>query len=394
MLVASSYPSFVKYMGSKSKIIDFVVEGINDVRSPGEAVLDLFSGSASLSGAIGRQVGFFSNDIQAYSCVLSRAYAWSWKGKDSPTAKTLIDRASNIVTDVRECVEDSIFSYGSDITLSEFNQAEVAQRELIGREFYHGWHLFLKNYSGTWWSAEQCMWIDAIREVAEEYRSDPVYDVILASLMFSMAYCSQGTGHYAQYRDAKSISSLKDILIYRRRDIASYFLRKYEEVFSCLCDSPRELDFGVTTKDYSVCLNEFQGGTVYADPPYCFVHYSRFYHALETLVLYDYPELQVKGGGVVKGRYRVERHQSPFSIASQVEGAFEKLFNGVRCSGSNLVLSYSNTGMIELDRMIGIATDIFGGKSLELLTMDHQHMTLGRTGVRHRDVKECLLLVK
>lgn len=59
MLVASSYPSFVKYMGSKSKIIDFVIEGINDVRSPGEAVLDLFSGSASLSGAIGRQVGFF-----------------------------------------------------------------------------------------------------------------------------------------------------------------------------------------------------------------------------------------------------------------------------------------------------------------------------------------------
>lgn len=325
---------------------------------------------------------------------MSRAYAWSWKGKDSPTAKVLIDRASNIVADVRECVEGSIFSYGSDITLSEFNQAEVAQRELINREFYHGWHLFLKNYSGTWWSAEQCMWIDAIREVAEEYRFDPVYDVILASLMFSMAYCSQGTGHYAQYRDAKSTSSLKDILIYRRRDIASYFLRKYEEVFSCLYDSPRELDFGVTTKDYSVCLDEFQGGTVYADPPYCFVHYSRFYHALETLVLYDYPELQVKGGSVVKGRYRVDRHQSPFSISSQVEGAFEKLFNGVGCSGSKLVLSYSNTGMIELNRMVEIANDIFGGKSLELLTMDHQHMTLGRTGVRHRDVKECLLLVK
>lgn len=30
----------------------------------------------------------------------------------------------------------------------------------------------------------------------------------------------------------------------------------------------------------------------------------------------------------------------------------------------------------------------------EILTIDHQHMTLGRQGTRYRDVKECLLLVK
>lgn len=393
MLKAAPFPSFVKYMGSKSKIIDFVVEGINEVRQPGDTVLDLFAGSATLAGAIGRQANFHSNDIQAYSAVLSKAYAGSWRGRNTPSAKTIFDRASNIVSDVRISAEDSIFSYASDISLQEFNRIEAAQRELLGREFFHGWHLFLKNYSGTWWSAEQCLWIDAIREVAEEYRTDPAYEVILASLMFAMAYCSQGTGHYAQYRDANSESSLKDILIYRRRDLPSYFIRKYEEALSGLSGSVLDFEFSVSTEDYAQCLEGFGGGVVYADPPYCFVHYSRFYHAIETLVLYDYPELQIKGGNVVKGRYRVERHQSPFSIASQVEGAFEKLFQGVRESKSKLVLSYSNTGMIELDRMGEIASDVFGGQSIDLLTMDHQHMTLGRTGVRHRDVKECLLLV-
>ncbi|MNG17560.1 hypothetical protein D3C85_1778630 [compost metagenome] len=58
------------------------------------------------------------------------------------------------------------------------------------------------------------------------------------------------------------------------------------------------------------------------------------------------------------------------------------------------MLSYSNTGMIELNRMVEIASNVFEGRGMELLTMDHQHMTLGRTGVRHRDVKECLLLVR
>lgn len=393
MLKAASYPSFVKYMGSKSKIIDFVVEGINEVRKPGDAVLDLFSGSATLAGAIGRQVDFFSNDIQTYSARLSRAYASSRKGNKTPSAKTIVERASNIVADIQHSVADSLFSYNGDITLGEFGRIEAIQRELLGRQFFHGWHLFLKNYSGTWWSAEQCLWIDALREVAEEYRDDPAYDVMIASLMFAMAYCSQGTGHYAQYRDANTESSLKDILIYRRRDVSLYFIRKYDEALSLLPQLAPTLEFSASTQDYAQCLAEFKGGVVYADPPYCFVHYSRFYHALETLVLYDYPELQVKGGAIVKGRYRVERHQSPFSIASQVEGAFERLFCGVQSSQSKLVLSYSNTGMIGLDRMGEIAADIFGDRNMQLLTMDHQHMTLGRTGVRHRDVKECLLLV-
>ncbi|EKM97165.1 site-specific DNA-methyltransferase [Stutzerimonas degradans] len=381
-------------MGSKSKIMDFVVEGLNDVARATDPILDLFAGSASLAGAIGRQRSFHSNDVQAYSSVLSRAYAQNWRNTETPTAATIVERAFNIVNDLRPSISDVVVSYDGDVNIQDFIKTEVAQRALIERDFHHNWHLFLKNYSGTWWSAEQCLWIDAIREVAEAYSEDTAYEAIIASLMFAMAYCSQGTGHYAQYRDAGSDSSLKDILIYRRRSIPAYFLRKFEEALSWLPNEERQLGFSAETSDYATCLDNFDGGTVYADPPYCFVHYSRFYHALETLVLYDYPELQVKGNAIVKGRYRVSRHQSPFSIASQVEAAFEKLFQGVRASDSRLVLSYSNTGMIALERMGEIAAEVFSGKEIELLTMDHQHMTLGRTGIRHRDVKECLLLVK
>jgi adenine-specific DNA-methyltransferase len=76
------------------------------------------------------------------------------------------------------------------------------------------------------------------------------------------------------------------------------------------------------SKDFKDALDIFEGGTVYADPPYCFVHYSRFYHALETLVLYDYPEIQKKNNVIVKGRYREDRHQSPFALKLRLKMRF------------------------------------------------------------------------
>ena len=390
--IEQDYPSYIKYMGSKSKIMDFVLEGINDVYDGG-AICDLFAGSASLSGAIGKQVTIHSNDIQNYSSVIAHAYLTSWKNKGIPSGQQLIDKASKIVAKNRRALNLKI-NYKEIDDLTIFNSFEKSQQELIERPFRRDWHLFVKYYSGTWWSAEQCLWIDAIRQVAEEYKDKPYYYVILASLMFAMAYASQGTGHYAQYRDANTKSSMADILIYRRRAIENYFKRKFEEVINDLPSSAPTFKHKITSLDFKECLRKFEGGTVYADPPYCFVHYSRFYHAIETLVLYDYPEIQKKGGKFVKGRYRENRHQSPFCIKTQVRQAFIDLFNGVKESCSNLVLSYSNTGMITIDEVGSLANEHFPGKSIELLFTDHQHMTLGRQKDRHREVEECLLLIK
>jgi adenine-specific DNA-methyltransferase len=368
-----------------------VFEGLNEVYNGG-VICDLFAGSASLAGAIGQQCEVHSNDIQSYSAILANTYNKAYIVKDTPTISELISKAEKIVkTNKKDLNTNPVYS--NDLSLEEFNSIEKAQQELINTQFNREWHLFLKIYSGTWWSAEQCLWIDAIREVAEEYKGKPIYTVILSALMFAMAYVSQGTGHYAQYRDAKTESSLSDILIYRKRSIIDYFIRKYNEVIEGLSDELPALKHTTTSTDYRECLKNFKGGLVYADPPYCIVHYSRFYHAIETLILYDYPLLQIQKGIMVKGRYREERHQSPFCIKTKVKIAFEELFDGVKQSKSNLVMSYSNTGMITVDEIESLAIKTFKHKKIEILTTDHQHMTLGRKNDRQRDVKECLILV-
>ena len=71
------------------------------------------------------------------------------------------------------------------------------------------------------------------------------------------------------------------------------------------------------------------------------------------------------------------------------------MFEGIAASRSNMVLSYSNTGMITMAELEEIAALTFGANyHLELETTDHKHMTLGRQGDRHRDVEECLVLAK
>lgn len=382
---------FIKYMGSKSKIIPFLIEGIQEVYNGG-VVCDLFSGSCTLSGAIGSQVPMISNDIQAYSSVLAKTYLTDWND-NSVSSFELIANAQQYY---KQHYEDLLteYVYPENCDLKTYNRIEKRNRSFINKSFSNDWHLFTKNYSGTWWSAEQCAWIDSLRKAIEDYKGNPAYNTMLSSLMFAMAYCSQGTGHYAQYRDAKTESSMKDIQIYRRKSIVTYFKKKMDAAIEQLPTIPCTLDHKIVSGDYKDCLRKMNGGTVYADPPYCFVHYSRFYHAIETLVLYDYPEIQYKNGQMVKGRYREERHQSPFSIRSQVSSAFKEMFDIIAKNGSSLVLSYSDTGMITEIELLEIANKAFKNHIISIRDIDHQHMTMGRLNDRNRNVKELLLIVK
>ncbi|MDO6808879.1 DNA adenine methylase [Zobellia galactanivorans] len=384
-----SVPHIIKYMGSKRDLVKYLVDSINEIYN-GEAVCDLFAGTSVLSGAIGHNITMYSNDIQEYSSVFAKTYLGNYNWEEYPDLIDNIIRSAQVhVDNVRDLYPDLEFQYVDNITLNEFNALEQQQQELIYFEFEDVEHnLFIKNYSGTYWSFEQCLWIDALRTSAEEYSGTPVYFPILSSLMFAMAYNAQSTGHYAQYRDASNLDSMNSIIGCRNKRIVPYFERKLKELIEFT--GPSELNHNISSLDYRDCLSILPKGTlVYADPPYSFVHYSRFYHALETLVKYDYPTIQYKG------RYRNDRHQSPFCKRTEVVGAFTEMFEKVLERQLKLVLSYSNTGMISLDEILSIAKNTLNNK-FEVYTkeVDHIHSTMGRFEDKSRDVKEYLLIAQ
>lgn len=387
-----NYPNFIKYMGSKTNILDFIMTGISEVYTDGSKVVDLFAGSATLSGALRGHASVISNDIQVYSKVLAEAYLTSYDwGSNANTIEDIIQEATAKYEELIELneVDTSEFQYNDSLTVEQFNKIEKAQQKLIEKKNWIGeYYLFAKNYSGTYWNYDQCVWIDAYKYVADHYSNQSLRPAIMAALMFAMSYNAQSTGHYAQYRDANNEKSMKDILIYRQKEITPFVRRKLTELRDAMPHT-QDYEFETWALDYRECLRAIpEESTIYADPPYCFVHYSRFYHVLETLIKYDYPEVKYKG------RYRTDRHQSPFCIKTQVKDAFTDMFELTRAKNSNLVLSYSNTGMISLDEINELAADILPEYSIQLLTMDYKHSTMGRKFDKFKDVQEALITMK
>ncbi|HWX02415.1 DNA adenine methylase [Collimonas sp.] len=390
------YPQVVKYMGSKAAILPFIAAELAKVHAEGRPFVDLFAGACAISGGFGHISKIISNDIQEYSAVIASTYL---KRAEKIGKFDIVALANNIVSVNVAALPDDL-DYPAECTLSEFNKTEKRNRALLDKDFNYTHHLFTRVYSGTWWSALQCVWIDAIREVLDSLlasgeieKSD--FDFGLTCLMHAMAYTSQGTGHYAQYRDAKTDLGMSDINKYRRVFVPTIFKKKFDTLLKWNLQNVVDRDHQLVAMDYRECLASLPPSVVYADPPYAFVHYSRFYHAMETIVKYDYPKIQHIGSKIVKGRYRVDRHQSPFCIKTQVKGAFVDLFSGVKDSGSDLLLSYSNTGMIDIDELMALASTAFGNTyDVWFDHMTHTHMTMGRREDRSRQVRESLIIAK
>jgi len=264
---------------------------------------------------------------------------------------------------------------------------ENNEKKLISYEFDKSdKHLFVKNYSGTYWSFQQCLEIDAIYHVAQKYKNKSIYEAIIGALMFAMSYCSQSTGHFAQYRDVKDQKNFQDIMTYRIKSMKDLFISKLNLLLTY--DRSHNHKF----ESYSLSFDELleksdPESVIYADPPYANVHYSRFYHVLETLVKYDYPEVKFKG------RYRQDRHQSPFSKKREASQAFEKMFTLIKEKNSRMVLSYSDGGVIDLNTLLDLAQKTFGNTyDVTIETMEYLHSRLGRTGGKNINVNEILII--
>ena len=203
-----------------------------------------------------------------------------------------------------------------------------------------------------------------------------------------MSYASQSTGHFAQYRDVTR-SNVNDILLYRKKDLYSLFEKKLDELVHLRI--PRN-NHTITVKslDYLDCLRIIHENTiVYADPPYSAVHYSRFYHVIETLVRYDHPHLEYKG------RYRDDRYQSPFDKRKEVAEAFRLLFDAVNERKSHLILSYSDNGLLTNDEILEIGKQVLGRQyDISMKGKNYIHSKMGRSDKNRLKVNELLFSFK
>lgn len=348
---------------------------------------DLFSGTAIVSYAFSDSFNVVSNDIQCYSSVFSNTYFHDYSSIEDPekTIRSIMDQADAVVKRMVEKYHQFNYDYYDDIDFTSMCALEKAQQNLLEYDFDEPYSFFMKSYSGTYWSFEQCLWIDSIRSVADLYLGTGLYYAIMSSLIFAMSYCAQSTGHFAQFRTLTP-SNYKSVLLYRLKSVPVLFQKKMLELLTVL-RHPNIHSYRITTLDYLDCLATLNPNTiVYADPPYSAVHYSRFYHVLETLVLYDHPSLEFKG------RYRTSRYQSPFDQRSKVAKAFEALFKAVNRQQCQLLLSYSDNALLPEEQLDEIAMRCLNGSYKKTrYSKEYKHMKMGRADEYNMDVHELLI---
>lgn len=389
MVTLDKIPHLLKYMGSKREILCYIKKAVEELKVDSSCFCDLFAGTAVVSAAFLDNYDIISNDIQQYSSIFAHTYSTNIaENVDKNFRESVVEKARRLVKEFYAKYPQYHFDYSEIRDFEDLHDIEKKQQRLIDDKFDLGFSLFAKNYSGTYWSYEQCVWIDSIRAVAEDYKDSAGYNAILSALIFAMSYTSQSTGHFAQFRDVTH-QNVEDILLYRRKDILSLFVKKLDELILRLNTTPIH-SVTVTSLDYLDCLRIVpKNSIVYADPPYSSVHYSRFYHVIETLVRYDHPHLEYKG------RYRDDRYQSPFDKRKEVANAFQLLFRAVDERKSHLILSYSNNGLVKSDDLLELGKKTIGDKyDISYVEKNYIHSKMGRSDENRLGVNELLFTFK
>lgn len=321
----------IRYMGNKSKLLDHIIPEIRKVTPKNGTVCDLMAGSNVVSYALKEHFTVYTNDVQEYSYVISNAVIVN-------RSETISSRKAigELKSAVEENNEKRIYTYFED------------------------------TYSKTYFSAEQCRDIDSVRYAINKIDNTDRQSLYLLALMNAMCTVQSTPGHFAQYmpEDHARIIPLQKMSLWNE------FLKKCDLYSKILFTENNNKAFCMDYNDLFETDKLNNVDTIYLDSPYSQEQYSRFYHVLETVVKYDYPEVNYKA------KYRENRFMSNFCYKNKVEEEFRKILEFCKSHSINLVISYSDKAILPVDSLESLCGKYFS--FVERKNIDFTHSTQGK----------------
>ncbi len=258
----------MKYMGSKRAML---TNGLHEILKReivgAQRFVDLFAGSGAVAVHVAESyaVPVVAYDLQLYSSVLSgailrrRAPVSNWRrywDEWYSAARTTVGR------------HDVSVEQPKSIAALKRMRAWCAQQDRLP---------ICRAYGGYYFSPLQSVWIDALRKSVP--KREPLRSVAIASLIRAASRCTASPGHTAQPLSPSC----------KRLHVLSEAWSK--SIVTCTLDA-----FDSLTQQHAVVHGRSvvadankvarylrEGDLVFVDPPYSGVHYSRFYHVLETI---------------------------------------------------------------------------------------------------------------
>lgn len=311
----------MKYMGSKRTML---LNGLGNLIAAeivnANRFVDLFSGSAAVTwyAATRFDIEVQAIDLQHYSSVLASAVIGRISGVDSNSIwSSWATKASKLANAAKAPDHGTL------------TQKNVRAARKWCAEKGESW-ILTKAYGGHYFSPSQAIWLDAFRKTIPN--GTGVRDLALASLIDAASKCAAAPGHTAQpFQPTKTAKKFlqeawdRDPCLRIKNALASVSALAAKKI-------------GKTyVQDANVAASNLEkGDLVFVDPPYSGVHYSRFYHVLETITCYQRGEVS----GI--GRYPSpsERPRSDYSISTKSVAALDRLLSTLSTRKTRVILTF------------------------------------------------------
>ncbi len=342
----------MKYMGSKSNMLLNGLATIfyNEIQNK-TRVIDLMCGSASVAWYIAQnfEVKVIAIDLQKYSQILANSIL-------KRTKKILVDKLwkewyenyNKLISNHPYYVEALQLDKKK---LSIYKWSEKARKLCSLQSDGVVWN----SYGGYYYSPLQALKLDILLN-SIPYNVPKSY-IAHAAVIIAASHCSASPGHTAQSFKPNETAGVylkeawkKDPIFYAERAFKSI-----GEKFSKQLGEAYVMD----AMDFTKHLTEQD--LVFIDPPYSSVHYSRFYHVLETIARGFVGEIS----GV--GRYppQKERPFSVFSRKSESEINFRKLIELISKKKAKVILTYPDkecSNGLSGDKVLEVCSNFFNIK--------------------------------
>jgi adenine-specific DNA-methyltransferase len=300
----------IKYMGSKRSLAPKIANRISRAHR-GATVLDVFSGMCAVGTQLVARHPLYTNDIHAFAEVVARALFIS----DDATPDTgemskflaafernrraLFDLCFHEISRERRVIESGNWQQLKALTIRELNRPVPLDISGLKRiEAYRAsprlfpYSLATSYFPHSYFGINQSIEVDSIRYAIDQC-SPKLRSKYLCALIHAVSHCASSPGHFAQFLVPRDRENTMYISRIRQRSVLTRFLSMLVSFPTIKCLSRNKNK--VFRADAATLLkrrkNKFPDNLIiYADPPYSKAQYSRYYHVLESIVLYDYPE--------------------------------------------------------------------------------------------------------
>lgn len=405
----------LRYMGSKVELTGAVHDLLGTAQANPTMVADLFAGTGTVSSTLPAAIRAVASDVMQSTLCVSRARLLASEVSEDDLARHF----RHVLRIARQSFLETAATHR--LMIDEETTAVALRPErlrgLIARSRHVGnspelqsqaaaaansaEHALVRLYfSRAYFSTAQAIALDAFRgaidssfEVvaATSWQRCSVRDFLLAVWLSTASSMSNSPGHTAQFLRGETVASRRRVQRAWSMDPFAQLEKSFARMTLTHLASARRQNrvrYGdATTLARTLRLTKDPRRTIfYADPPYTKDHYSRLYHVLETLYLYDYPD------SIGVGRMRSQRFQSDFSYKTRARAAICSLATTILGRGASLLLSYPDGGLISME---AIVEDLKALGTIRVRNVQHKHSSLGaRHGRASKVALEHLILVE